>query len=190
MYKISKIIHYVIGDDFYMKKLLITIIICFFMYHLIGVKADELLIPDDAIRMRVIANSNSKYDQNIKMEVSKELQKSMYQLLKNTSGVKEARKIIKNHMGKLDDTVKNTLTRLDYDLGYEINYGMNYFPNKEFHGVTYPEGYYESVLVTLGNGEGNNWWCVLFPPLCLMEAEESNKVEYKFFVKEMLEKYL
>lgn len=174
-----------------MKKFIITVIICVFGYHLLGAKANELLIPDEAIRMRVLANSNSEYDQSVKMEVSKELQKSMYHLLKNTKGVEEARKVIKNHMGELDQTVKTTLTRLDYDLGYEINYGMNYFPNKEFHGVTYEEGYYESILVTLGNGEGNNWWCVLFPPLCLMEAEESTEpVEYKFFVKEMIDKYL
>lgn len=190
MYKIKKIIHYVIGDDFYMKKFLIVAIICFGCYFMIGARAKELLIPDEAIRMRVLANSNSEYDQKIKKEVSKDLQKSMYHLLKNTKGIDDARIVIQNHMSDLNDTVNKTLTRLDYNLGYQINYGMNYFPNKEFHGVTYKEGYYESVLVTLGSGEGDNWWCVLFPPLCLMEAEESDDVEYKFFVQEMLEKYL
>lgn len=190
MYKIKKIIHYVIGDDFYMKKLLIVIVICFCCYQFIGVKAKELIIPKDAIRMRVLANSNSDYDQEVKMEVSRDLQNSMYHLLKNTKGVEEARVVIKSNMKQLEKTVQATLTRLDYDLGYEINYGNNYFPNKEFHGVTYEAGYYESVLVTLGSGEGDNWWCVLFPPLCLMEAEESEEVEYKFFVQEMLEKYL
>jgi len=49
---------------------------------------------------------------------------------------------------------------------------------------------YESLLVTLGSGKGDNWWCVLFPPLCLLEAEESDKIEYKFFVQELIEKYL
>ena len=67
----------------------------------------------------------------------------------------------------------------------------NYFPQKEFKGVTYEEGYYESLVVTLGSGSGDNWWCVLFPPLCLLEAEESEKddVEYQFFVKELIDKY-
>lgn len=77
-----------------------------------------------------------------------------------------------------------------YNLDYKINFGENYFPEKEFNGVTYEEGYYESVLVTLGKGEGDNWWCVLFPPLCLLEAEESDEVEYKFFVQELIDKYL
>lgn len=67
---------------------------------------------------------------------------------------------------------------------------MNYFPEKEYKGVKYDEGYYESLVITLGEGKGKNWWCVLFPPLCLVEAEESDKVEYKFFIKELIDKYL
>lgn len=173
-----------------MKKLLIVVIIVICGYVFMNVHAETLMIPDEAIRMRVLANSNSEYDQSIKKQVSMELQKSMYHLLKNTKGIDQARDVIKSHMGEIEASVKATLTRLDYDKGYEINYGMNYFPNKEFHGVTYEEGYYESVLVTLGSGEGDNWWCVLFPPICLLEAEESDQVEYKFFVKELLEQYM
>lgn len=173
-----------------MKKLLIVIVIVICGYVFMNVHAETLMIPDEAIRMRVLANSNSEYDQTVKKQVSVELQKSMYHLLKNTKGITQAREVIQNHMGEIEASVKATLTRLDYDKGYEINYGMNYFPNKEFHGVTYEEGYYESVLVTLGSGEGDNWWCVLFPPICLLEAEESEEVEYKFFVKELLEQYM
>lgn len=173
-----------------MKKLLIVIGIGIVFYSMLPAKAESYKIPNEAIRIRVLANSNSDYDQKIKREVSESLQQSMYHLLKNTKGIDEARKVIEENLDEIDHNVKATLTRLDYDLGYEINYGLNYFPNKEFHGVTYEEGYYESVLVTLGSGEGDNWWCVLFPPLCLLEAEESEDVEYKFFVQEMFEKYL
>ena len=73
-----------------------------------------------------------------------------------------------------------------------IHYGLNYFPKKEYKGVIYEEGYYESLVVTLGNGNGDNWWCVLFPPLCLLEAQETNTqdVEYKFFVQDLIDKYM
>ena len=73
-----------------------------------------------------------------------------------------------------------------YDTDYEVDFGYNLFPEKKYKGVVYKEGYYESVVVTLGKGEGNNWWCVLFPPLCLMETDESNleEIEYKSFIKE------
>ena len=63
-------------------------------------------------------------------------------------------------------------------------------PEKEYKGTTYEEGYYESLVITLGSGEGDNWWCVLFPPLCLLEAEDSDDVEYTSYVKELVDKYL
>ena len=77
----------------------------------------------------------------------------------------------------------------NYNLPYSINFGLNYFPEKEYKGIVYEEGYYESLLITLGEGKGNNWWCVLFPPLCLLEAEENTEVEYTSLVGELLEKY-
>ncbi|MEI3507940.1 MAG: stage II sporulation protein R [Bacilli bacterium] len=90
-------------------------------------------------------------------------------------------------MGK---EVGDVLQREKYDKNYQVNFGSNYFPEKEYKGVKYEEGYYEFLLVTLGEGKGDNWWCVLFPPLCLIEADESTDVEYKSIVKELIDKYL
>ena len=114
----------------------------------------------------------------------------MYELLKNTKGIEEARRIINSNLDNINNEVKTTLQLLNYKLGYDINFGLNYFPSKEYKGITYNEGYYESLVITLGEGKGDNWWCVLFPPLCLLEAEESTEVEYTSFVKELLDKYL
>ena len=75
---------------------------------------------------------------------------------------------------------------------FQINYGMNYFPEKVYKGVKYADGDYQSLVVTLGEGKGDNWWCVLFPPLCLLEAEETEEtteVEYQFFVKELIDQF-
>ena len=68
---------------------------------------------------------------------------------------------------------------------------MNYFPKKEYDGVVYPDGNYESLVITIGDGLGDNWWCVLFPPLCLLDAEDNNtgNIEYKSYVKEVIEKF-
>ena len=90
----------------------------------------------------------------------------------------------------IDNKVDKLLKKENYKLGYSINFGYNYFPEKEFKGITYEEGMYESLLINLGEAKGNNWWCVLFPPLCLLEAEESEEVEYKVFIQELIEKYL
>lgn len=172
-----------------MKKLMLAIFLIILLYVFIG-RVSSLAIPDDALRIRVIANSNSNYDQEIKKFVKENIQYKLYELLKNTKGIDEARKIINNNLNDIDNNVKETLQLLNYELGYDINFGLNYFPSKEYKGVTYDEGYYESLVITLGEGKGDNWWCVLFPPLCLLEAEESTEVEYTSFVKELLDKYL
>ena len=87
--------------------------------------------------------------------------------------------------------IEETMDENNIQEEYTIDYGNHYFPEKVYKGVKYPEGEYESLVVTLGDGLGENFWCVLFPPLCLLEAEESDKdeVEYKSFIKEIIDKY-
>lgn len=167
--------------------LFLAMILC---YVIIGKVSAEKLIPDDAIRLRVIPNSNSDYDQEMKLKVRDLVQQEMQQLLQNTKGSEEARQKILLDLPKIEDDVKSLLAKEKYSLGYEVSFGQHYFPEKQYKGVTYNAGMYESLLVTLGSGKGDNWWCVLFPPLCLIEAEESTEVEYKSFVAEMIEKFM
>lgn len=173
-----------------MKNTIILIIAILFFYIIIGHVSAEKLIPDDAIRLRVLANSNSEYDQKMKEKVRNLVQKEMYVLLKDTKGSKEAREKILLELPNIEKKVKQLLTIEEYPLSYQVHFGQNYFPEKQYKGVTYDAGMYESLLITLGKGEGDNWWCVLFPPLCLIEAEESSEVEYKSFVVEMIEKFM
>lgn len=173
-----------------MKKTVILFLGIILFYILIGHVSAEKLIPDDAIRMRVIPNSNSTYDQEIKIKVRDLVQKEMYELLKDTRGSKEAREKILLELPTIETKVKDLLSKEQYTLGYQVSFGQHYFPEKQYKGVTYEEGMYESLLITLGKGEGDNWWCVLFPPLCIIEAEESTEVEYKSFVVEMIEKFM
>ena len=172
-----------------MKKLYAIVLIILLLF-LSNIKASNKIIPDEAIRLRVIANSNTKYDQDIKLKVRDNVQTKLYELLKDTNGIDNARKIINDNLDDIDKTVSNTLNVENYEKSYNINFGQNYFPKKKYKGITYKEGYYESLVITLGSGEGDNWWCVLFPPLCILEAEESDEVEYKFFIQELLKKYL
>ena len=163
---------------------------CITLYVIIGnVIAKNDIIPEEAIRIRVIANSNSDYDQNIKMKVKEQVEADMYNLLKDSKTIEEVRNKINNNVEKEKENISTVLKKENYQLPFEINFGYNYFPKKEFKGITYKEGYYESLVVTLGEGLGDNWWCVLFPPLCMIEAEESTDVEYTSMVKEIVSKY-
>ena len=174
-----------------MKKTLLMLILIIITYVVIGnVVAKNNLIPNDAIRIRIIANSNSDYDQNIKVKVKEQVEYDMYNILKNVNRSEDARKIIKNNLLLVQNNVYKTLQKENYNLDFNVNYGLNYFPEKEYKGIKYKEGYYESLVITLGEGLGDNWWCVLFPPLCTLEAEESSDVEYTTLAKEMINKYL
>ena len=173
-----------------MKKAIILFFGIIITYMIIGnVFASNDIIPDDAIRIRVIANSNSEYDQEIKLKVKETLESDMYNLLKDTRNIDEARLLIRSNLSKVENNVYKTLQKEQYKLPFTVNFGLNYFPMKQFKGITYNEGYYESLVVTLGEGLGDNWWCVLFPPLCMIEAEESTDVEYTTMVKTIVDKY-
>ena len=172
-------------------KYILSIIVVIITYVIISnVVVANNLIPDDAIRVRVIANSNDDYDQKIKYEVKDIVEDDMYKLLNNVTNLDIARNKIRSNLNIVEDDIDTYLKNKNYNLGFDINFGYNYFPKKEFKGITYKEGYYESVVVTLGSGNGDNWWCVLFPPLCLIEAEESTDVEYTSLVKEIVDKYI
>ncbi len=177
---------------FIIKKTIIIGTIILILVSLLNNVSEEVIIPKSAIRFRVIANSNSTFDQNIKLKVRDNLQKQMNSVLKESDSIETSRNILKNNTLLFEENVNNTLKNLNVKQKVDVNYGMNYFPEKVYKGVTYKKGNYESLVVKLGEGKGDNWWCVLFPPLCLLEAEEDEakeKVEYKFFVKELIDKY-
>lgn len=172
-----------------MKKTMILIGLIIGIYIFIGYKFSDIEIPNEALRIRILANSNSDYDQQIKNNVKIEIQDYVYDLLKDTTDIDEARKIINSKLDNISSLTNMSLKKQNYNLPYSVNFGYNYFPEKVYKGITYDAGYYESLLITLGSGKGDNWWCVLFPPLCLLEAEESTEIEYTTLVGELLKKY-
>lgn len=174
-----------------MKKTILIIIGILFTYYFIAeVTAKTLVIPEEAIRFRVIPNSDEKVDQDVKILVRDEVQDYMSTILQNVDDIDVSRTIISSNIPEISAKVEQVLDKKNYKLPFKVNFGLNYFPAKEYKGITYEDGYYESLVITLGAGEGSNWWCVLFPPLCLIEAEESTDVEYTSYVKEILDKYV
>lgn len=172
-----------------MKK--ITIVITLIIIALLILKSETIIIPKESIRFRVIANSNTEKDQNIKKAVVKNLEEEISNLEIVPKNILSTRKAIQSNIPMFKKSVEETLKELNVEQDYTIQYGMNYFPNKEYKGVTYEEGEYESLIIKLGDGMGDNFWCVLFPPLCLLETEETEKddVEYTSFIKEIIDKY-
>ena len=173
----------------FINKLYIVFTVCI-LYLLLGSNNKEVVIPKDSLRFRIIPNSNEIADQNIKLKVKTNLQKILPNIIDKTSNIVEVEESIKDNMPLIQNNIRQTLDKEGNFSNFNISLGKNYFPEKNFYGVKYPEGEYESLVITLGEGKGDNWWCVLFPPLCLVEAEEHTDVEYKFFVKEIIDKYM
>lgn len=166
-----------------MKKIIIVLFILVVLIVCYKEK-NNILIPNDAIRFRVIANSDSFEDQNLKLEIKNKVERELYKVIGNAQSIKEARKIVEDNLDTVDKILKK------YGVNYEINYGNNYFPEKEYKGITYEEGTYESLVITLGSGLGKNWWCVLFPPLCLLD--ENNNLEdneYEFYATKLINRF-
>ena len=165
-----------------MKKIVLIIAIITSILIYSEIKKDTVVIPNSAIRLRVIPNSNSAQDQNIKKQVKTYLEKNTY------NSIKEARKKINENIPVIEENVDRIFKDNNYDVSYNVNYGYNYFPSKTYRGITYKEGYYESIVISIGAAEGDNWWCVLFPNLCLADLEQKENSEYKSWVIETINK--
>ena len=165
------------------KALLIVAVIIFIMTGIKEKEKNMIVIPDESIRLRVISNSNSEFDINEKLKLKSYLEDILYDLVKDCRTKEEVKSVILDNLDNINLRVYEFLGNNNY----KIDFGQNFFPAKVYKGVVYNEGIYDSLVVTLGNGNGSNWWCVLFPPLCLLEENtNTTDVEYKFFVSSII----
>lgn len=143
-------------------------------------------IPQASIRLRILANSDGASDQLIKRHVRDAVVEQMngwVEQLENPQSLEEARQVIREHLPAIEEQVGQTLKQYGKNYDYQVELGTVPFPTKMYGGAVYPAGDYEALRVTLGEGKGKNWWCVLFPPLCFIDvgsgdalAKESGEV--------------
>lgn len=170
-----------------MKKILILLALISIILLYTNKTEEYVIVPNESIRFRIIPNSNTLEDLYMKEEVKEGISDIITSLSKEN--INETRTNIVNNLPLLRNKVQNVFDENNYNQTFNINYGINYFPEKTYKGVKYQSGNYESMVVSIGNASGDNYWCVLFPPLCMMEAKESEKVEYKFFIKEIIDHF-
>lgn len=125
-------------------------------------------IPKDSIRIRILANSDSPQDQWIKRQVQLEVVKEVSGWVMDPQDLNEARKEILANIPELERVVGEVLVANGYTEVYQVELGQVPFPAKQYGNKVYPAGNYEALRIVLGSGQGQNWWCVLFPPLCFV----------------------
>lgn len=165
-----------------MKKIvcILFIIVCVVIF-----RNDESYIADESIRFRVIANSNSPRDILMKELVVDELSNILFK----SYDINSTRENIVNNLSVIETKIDELFINNDYNKTYNIMYGMNEFPRKEFDGVIYEEGLYESLVIEIGDGLGNNYWCFLYPSLCMVDVNNGKEeVIYKSKIKELFDK--
>lgn len=150
---------------------------------------------DGIIRLHVIANSDSVEDQNLKLKVRDAVIEEVSKL-EGSKDIKESRKWLKSHLDDLTETANAVIRENGYDYRASAELGVRWIPEKTYGDMYFPAGNYEALTITLGEGAGQNWWCVLFPPLCLITEDEEelaemgidsqDQIQVKSWLKEVL----
>ena len=127
-------------------------------------------LAKEVFRFHVIANSNSKKDQALKMKVKEKVIAYMEQELPESDSVERTREWAVSHMQEIEQAAKQVLKEEACEHSVRGSVVNCYFPDKTYGDVTFPKGYYEALRVEIGEAEGENWWCVLYPNLCFLDA--------------------
>lgn len=130
---------------------------------------DAIVIPNEAIRLRILANSDSEPDQAVKRKIRDEVNKEITKWVSDLTSLEEARSLIQSRLPEIQEIAESVLAEEEMNQTVKTEFGKVNFPTKLYGQFLYPAGEYEAILITLGKGEGANWWCVLFPPLCFLD---------------------
>jgi len=133
-------------------------------------------IPEDALRLRIIANSDSPRDQALKLAVRNAVIEQVGGWLQGAHSELEARAIVEAHVPQIRATALAVEAAWHVDEPVQVEVARVPFPTKEYGNIVYPAGEYEALRIVLGRGQGANWWCVLYPPLCFIDITEGDAV--------------
>lgn len=126
-------------------------------------------LSNSVFRLHVIANSDSQDDQNLKYKVRDNLISYMNNICKDVSTKKEAINIANEHLNDFYEIAKHTIEENGYNYDIKISIGNFPFPTKTYGDINFPSGYYDALKVEIGDANGKNWWCVMFPTLCFVD---------------------
>lgn len=129
------------------------------------------------IRFHVIANSDSEEDQELKFKVRNRVLAKVQNALEGSSSASRTRAYIEENLEKIEACALQCVRAEGYDYNVKARIGVTAIPAKQYDDVYFPAGSYEALTITIGEGKGQNWWCVIFPPLCLVDAQESQYEE-------------
>lgn len=141
----------------------------------------EAKIYEDTVRLHILARSDSDEDQGVKLEIRDTVLTKYKEALSECANAKAAEDRLAELSGDIDEAVEARLNELGYNYGAEVKIEKEWYETREYGDIALPEGEYTSLKIILGGGEGKNWWCVMFPPLCTEIACEDAPSDDAFF---------
>jgi len=156
-----------------MKKKILLLIILFTLYifvncYFYAIKSSTN-IENKIFRLHIVANSNSKEDQNLKLKVRDNVISYMNTICKNVNSKEDAIKVVQNHIYDFKEIADNTILENGFNYTSIAEIGNYRFPTKQYGDIALPSGYYDALEIKLGSNLGQNWWCVLYPSLCFTD---------------------
>ena len=130
---------------------------------------EAIVIPNEAIRLRILANSDSEADQALKRKVRDEVNVNIAEWVQELTDINTARSLLQSKQPEIQLIAEKVVKAEGSEQSVKVEFGKVQFPTKLYGQFLYPAGEYEAILITLGEGTGANWWCVLFPPLCFLD---------------------
>lgn len=159
-----------------MKKIWKLIVVCLALAAIVGTVsliADRKALQEDLIRLHVVANSDSQKDQELKLQVRDEVLRYLQDAMEKLPDAQEAKSFLAKHLQELENHIDGFLKGKGSDYSVCVSLGKEMFDIREYDTFSLPSGVYESLRITIGQGQGRNWWCVVFPRLCLPAVSSS-----------------
>ena len=197
------------GQVIFMKLIIKSACIAFVLtviYSMIPFRTECKEISDEVFRFHILANSNEDYDQQLKLKVRDKVLLYTESLFEKARSKEEAENLISNNLQDICNTAQKEVTDNGYDYTVTAQITKMYFTTRTYESYTLPSGMYDALRITIGSGEGHNWWCVMYPSICISSEKsqdeaaketfndnqydivKNEKYEYKFKIVEIFEK--
>lgn len=197
------------GQVIFMKLIIKSACIAFVLtviYSMIPFRTECKEISDEVFRLHILANSDEDYDQQLKLKVRDKVLLYTESLFEKAKSKEEAENLILNNLQDICNTAQEEVTDNGYDYTVTAQITKMYFTTRTYESYTLPSGMYDALRITIGSGEGHNWWCVMYPSICISSEKsqdeaaretfndnqydivKNEKYEYKFKIVEIFEK--
>ncbi len=127
-------------------------------------------LSKEVLRFHILANSDSKEDQNLKMQVKEQVLSWIQEELSGEENLEETKEWMQEHLPKICEKAEEVIAKAGYSYAVSGSLVRDSFPDKTYGDVTFPAGEYDALRLVIGEGKGHNWWCVLYPALCFRDA--------------------